>query len=100
MAERVRWISFRAHPSRLREDDDQAPDYFGIFVCPLARSAPEELLGELLGNRSLFLAQVDSSRPEKAEEPWGLHERLKVQVQRQGYGLALTKVQRGPASMD
>jgi hypothetical protein len=92
MSEACTWIVFRAHPTRFTESEDEHPDFFGVFVCPMSRREPELLLGEILSNRKLFLARIDESRSVDPKADWGVNERLKAQVEEQGYGISLTKV--------
>jgi len=95
MAETCSWFIFYAHPTRLREDDEESPEYYGVFVCPGARRDPEALLQEVLTNRKLFLSQVVEQRSMRLDRDWGSNERLKAQVEQVGYGMAVTKLQRG-----
>jgi hypothetical protein len=95
MAERCNWIIFYAHPRRLAGDEEEAPEFYGVFVCPLSRREPEGLLEEALTNRKLFLSQIVERRVMKPEADWGMNERLKAEVERLGYGLRVTKLQRG-----
>jgi hypothetical protein len=92
MAEACNWIVFHAHPTHFVESDDKHPDFFGVFVCPASRSEPEQLLGEVLSNRKLFLAQIRDSRSVAKTADWGMNERLKAQVDEEGFGLSLTKM--------
>jgi len=92
MAEACNWIVFHTHTSQLAESEDQHPDFFGVFVCPASRRDPEDLLGEILSNRKLFLTKISDSRSVDKAADWGMHERLKTQVEEQGYGLSLTKI--------
>ena len=62
-----------------------------LFVR-LLDSEPEQLLGEVLSNRKLFLAQIRDSRSVAKSADWGMNERLKAQVDEQGFGLSLTKM--------
>jgi hypothetical protein len=43
------------------------------------------------------LAQIVERRAMKLEVDWGTNERLKVQVEQAGFGIALTKLQRNVA---
>jgi hypothetical protein len=95
MSEPCNWIVFHAHPTRFAEAEDDDPDFYGVFVSPVSRREPEVLLEEVLANRKLFLAQVVETRSMKASVDWGMYERLKAQVEEAGYGLALTKLERG-----
>jgi len=99
MAEKCNWITFQAHSRRFEETEDEHPDFFGVFVCPELRREPELLLGEVLSNRRLFLAQVTDTRSVKKADDWGMNERLKTQMDEQGYGMALTKIH-GSAKVD
>lgn len=100
MPEACNWIVFHAHPTRFLESEDEHPDFYGVFVCPVSRREPEVLLGEVLSNRRLFLAEIVESGPVKAEADWGMNERLKAQVEQVGFGLSLTKLQRGVTPQD
>ena len=99
MAEVCNWITFQAHPRRFEETEDEHPDFFGVFVCPVSRREPEQLLGEVLSNRKLFLAQMTDSRSVKKADDWGMNERLKTQIDDQGYGISLMKIH-GSAKVD
>ena len=94
------WIVFQAHPTRFAESEDEHPDFFGVFVCPASRREPELLLGEVLGNRKLFLTQIRDRRSVAQRDDWGMNERLKAQIEEQGYGLSLTKIHYGAATFD
>jgi hypothetical protein len=100
MAEAFNWIVFQAHPSRIDDLEEEHPEYFGVFICPMARREPEQLLVEVLGNRKLFLAQVTDQRKAFAKDDWGMHERLKPEIEQQGYALAVMKVQAGAVPYD
>jgi hypothetical protein len=95
MSEPCNWIVFHAHPHRFQESEDEHPDFYGVFVCPVSRRGAEALLEEVLTNRNLFLAQIVESRVMKTGVDWGMYERLKLQVEQSGFGLALTKLERG-----
>jgi hypothetical protein len=95
MAEKSNWLIFYAHLKRLREDDEESPEYYGVFVCPESRRDPEVLLEEVLSNRKLFLSQIVEQRSMRMDRDWGSNERLKAQVEQLGYGMAVTKLQRG-----
>jgi len=99
MSDKCNWIVFQAHPRRFEETEDEHPDFFGVFVCPDSRREPELLLGEVLSNRKLFLAQITDTRSVAQSDDWGMNERLKAQVGEQGYGIALTKIH-GSAKVD
>jgi hypothetical protein len=100
MAEKCTWIVFHAHPTQFLESEDEHPDFHGTFVCPSLRSEPELLLAEVLTNRKLFLAEITDHRMKAMEIDWGMNERLKAQMDEQGFGLALTKLQRGMTTGD
>jgi len=100
MAEKCTWIVFHAHPTRFVKKDDHHPDFFGIFVCPTSRRDPEQLLGELLSNRKLLLVEIDLQQLKPKDADWGMNERLKAQMDEQGFGLALTKMQRQAVPLD
>jgi hypothetical protein len=99
MAEKCSWIVFQAHPRRFEETEDEHPDFFGVFVVPASRREPEMLLGEVLTNRKLFLAQVTDVKLVIQTDDWGMNERLKSQMNEQGYGMSLTKIH-GSAKVD
>jgi hypothetical protein len=99
MAEKCNWIVFQAHPRRFEETEDEHPDFFGVFVVPASRREPEMLLGEVLTNRKLFLAQITGSKSVPLTDDWGMNERLKAQMNEQGYGMSLTKIH-GSAKVD
>jgi len=92
MVEACNWIVFHAHSTPFVESEDKHPDFFGNFICPESRRDPEQLLGEVLDNQKLFLTQISGSRLVSKTADWGMHERLKVQVEEQGYGFSLTKI--------
>jgi hypothetical protein len=94
MAERCNWIIFYAHPRRLAGDEEEAPEFYGVFVCPLSRREPEGLLEEALTNRKLFLSQIVERRVMKPEADWGMNERLKAEVERLGWKSELIEGQR------
>ena len=100
MPEKFTWIVFRAHPSRIDAEEDAQPDFFGNFVCPVSRTGAEDLLHELLKNRGLHLIHITNSVLKRGEEDWGVHERLKAEVERQGYGIALTKTVARPTALE
>jgi hypothetical protein len=89
------WMVFQAHPTRFAESEDEHPDFFGVFVCQASRREPELLLGEILGNRKLFLTEIRETRSVAMAADWGMNERLKTEVNEHGYGLSLTKIQQG-----
>ena len=93
MAEPCNWIIFYAHPTRLAEEDEH-PEFYGVFICPVSRRDPEVLMEEVLVNRKLFLAQIVEQRVTTVDREWGINERLKAEVERSGYGLSVTKLQR------
>jgi hypothetical protein len=99
MPEKINWITFRAHSSHWTGKEDSHPDFFGTFVCPVARTEPEQLLKELLTNRKLFLVQITDTEVKKESDNWGLHERLKSSVASQGYGIALLKMAPRPIAL-
>ncbi len=92
MADLCTWITFQAHPTPKVEKEDDHPEFFGIFVCPLDRSEPEQLLKELLRNRMLFLTEITGQKKMAEKDDWGMHERLKGQLHQQGYAVSLTKM--------
>jgi hypothetical protein len=92
MAETCNWIVFHAHPTHFVASEDNHPDFFGVFVCPSSRSEPEQLLREVLTNRKLFLADIRETRSVAKTADWGMNERLKAQVDGEGFGLSLTKM--------
>lgn len=100
MTEKVTWIVFHAHPTQFVQEEDFHPDFFGVFVVPVSRSEPESLLKEVLGNRSLSLIDVSNRQLKAKADDWGINERLKRQLDEQGYGIALVKMQPKPAEMD
>ena len=102
MSEKLTWIVFRAHPSRMQDDEkeDFHPDFFGTFACPVSRSNPEKLLEELLTNRKLFLIEISSTEVKKATDNWGLNESLKSAVEKQGYGIILRKMGKRPIALE
>ena len=100
MAEMVTWIVFHAHPAQFVEEEDFHPDFFGVFVCPVLRSEPEQLLGEVLANRKLALVDREDARLKSKSTDWGLHERLKIEVEEQGYGISLIKMNVVPVDSD
>ncbi len=99
MPEQCTWITFHAHPTQFVKEDDNHPDFFGVFACPVLRGEPEQLLGELLSNRNLLLVQITHSEVKSNAADWGRNERLKTQVEEQGYALSLTKMHQRPASL-
>ena len=99
MSEKCNWIVFQAHPTRFEETEDEHPDFFGVFVCPASRRDPEQLLGEVLSNRKLFLAFITNSKSVIRSDDWGMNERLKSQIDEQGFGMSLTKIH-GSAKVD
>ena len=48
----------------------------------------------------IFLAQIRDSRSVSQTSDWGMNERLKAQIEEQGYGLSLTKIHHGAATFD
>ena len=100
MVEKCNWISFQAHPTQFNKKEDHHPDFHGVFVCQASRRDPEQLLGEVLGNRKLVLVQVTGFKMAKLDDDWGMNERLKGQMDAQGYGLSLTKIQTGLVPFD
>ena len=100
MSDACTWIVFHAHPTRLVESKKEHADFYGTFVCPASRSEPDQLLAEVLANRKLFLAKIVDRRSKVRADDWGMNERLKAQVQEQGFGLALTKIHHGLVPRD
>jgi len=100
MAELYRWIGFNAHPTAFIEEEDFHPDFFGTFVCPELRTEPEELLKEVLTNQKLSLIEIRAKQMKSSDEDWGMNERLKKQVDQQGYGLSLVKMHTRPIEVD
>jgi len=100
MADMCTWIVFHAHPTRFVKEEDHHPDFFGVFVCPTSRREPEQLLGELLSNRKLVLVEIGNNQLKSRAADWGMNERLKAQMDEQGFGLALTKMQRQAVPLD
>ncbi len=100
MTEPCAWIVFQAHPTKFTESEDEHPEFFGVFVCPASRPEPEQLLGEVLTNRKLFLAEITDRRTTSKTTDWGMHERLKAQIDEQGYGLSLIKLHSQPIPVD
>ena len=92
MPEMCTWIAFHAHPTRFERSRDNHPDFFGVFVCPVLRGEPEQLLKELLTNRKLFLTTIGDTQQKSKSADWGLNERLKAQLELEGFGLSLTKM--------
>lgn len=92
MPEKCLWIVFHAHPTRFEKSRDHHPDFLGVFVCAASRREPEQLLGEVLANRKLFLAEIRSHQLKPKAEDWGMNERLKTQFEEEGFGLSLTKM--------
>ena len=97
MSEACTWIIFHAHPTRFVGEEDEHPDFYGVFVCPASRREPEKLLEEVLTNRKLFLAQIVEQRSMRTDVDWGMNERLKTEVERTGFAVTLTKLQRNLA---
>jgi hypothetical protein len=97
MPEKVTWIIFNAHPTGFIEEEDFHPDFFGTFVCPALRSEPEQLLKEVLGNQKLTLIQINSTQLKSRADDWGMNERLKAQLDEQGFGISLVKVHAAPS---
>ena len=100
MSEKCNWIAFQAHATQFNKKEDHHPDFFGTFICPISRPEPEQLLGELIRNKNLFLVQISSTKTVLKSADWGMHERLKAQVDEQGYGLALMKIQQAVVPFD
>jgi hypothetical protein len=100
MEESCTWIAFHAHPNAFTDEEDYHPDYWGVFVCPALRPEPEELLKEVIGHRSLVLTQVINRRNASMKEDWGMNERLKRQINEQGYGLSLTRLHHSEKTAD
>jgi hypothetical protein len=100
MAEKCTWITFYAHPSQFKEDEDFHPDFFGTFVCPELRTHPEELVHEVLKNQKLALIEIRGKQIKFREDDWGMNERLKKQIDQQGYGMALVKMHPKPIEVD
>ncbi len=100
MAEMFTWIVFHAHPSEFIQEDDFHPDFLGTFTCPVLRTKPEELLGEVLRNRKLTMIDIADQKKKSRDDDWGMHERLKSQSDEQGYGLALIKMHARPIEVD
>jgi hypothetical protein len=96
MMEKYTWIVFHAHPTRMVQEEDFHPDFFGTFVCPSSRSAPEELLKELLRNRELSLIDIRSTQLKSKADEWGMNERLKGPLDEQGYAISLVKMHVAP----
>ena len=96
MTEICTWIVFHAHPTQFikekGKEEDFHPDFFGVFVCPELRTEPEQLLGEVLGNRNLTLVYRADTQLKSKSVDWGMHERLKAQMDEQGYGMSLIKL--------
>ena len=92
MPEKCTWITFQAHRTRFNEKEDEHPDFFGVFACPVSRSEPELLLGEVLSNQKLFLVQISNSKAVSQADDWGMNERLKSQLNEQGFAFSLTKI--------
>ena len=99
MSEKCDWIVFRAHPGEFVKKRDHHPDFSGIFVCPLLRTEPEQLLKELLANKKLLLTEVISTELKALHLDWGRNERLKAQMSLEGFGLALTKMHSRPIAL-
>lgn len=100
MSEKCNWIVFQAHPTQFNKKEDHHPDFRGVFVCQTLRREPEQLLREVLGNQKLVLVQITGSKAAKRSDDWGMNERLKAQLDQQGYGIALTKIQQGKVPFD
>lgn len=100
MADLCTWLVFQAHPTPTVESEDDHPEFFGTFVCPASRSEPEQLLREILGNRQLFLTEVTTRRKMSPDVDWGMNERLKAQVDQQGYGFSLIKMHARPLPLE
>src|SRR5476651_2539567 len=96
MAEMYTWIVFHAHPTAFIQEEDFHPDYFGTFAVPAERTEPELLLKELLGNQKLSMTNLNSKQLKSKSLDWGLNERLKKEVDDQGYGLNLIKMHPAP----
>jgi hypothetical protein len=100
MPEKCNWIVFQAHATQFNKKEDHHPDFFGTFVCPALRREPEQLLGEVLSNQKLFLVQINSTKSVDKDADWGMNERLKAQIDDQGFGLSMTKIQQGVVPFD
>jgi hypothetical protein len=100
MAEKCSWIAFQAHPTQFNKKEDHHPDFHGVFVCQMSRREPEQLLHEVLANRKLVLVQITVTKSVKPEDDWGMNERLKSQMDEQGYGLSLIKIHTGAVPYD
>ncbi len=94
MPDACNWIIFHAHSTRFDAEEDEHPEFYGVFVSPPERREPEALLQEVLTNRKLFLAQIVERRAMPLHRDWGMYERLKREVDRSGYGVAITKLER------
>ena len=99
MTDKCTGLVFQAHSSQYNEKEDDHPDFFGLFVCPFLRTEPEQLLGEVLANRKLFLVQITDHRRLNPDDDWGMNESLKAQIDEQGYGLKLTKLNARPIAL-
>ena len=100
MAEKVTWIVFHAHPTRFIEEEDFHPDFLGTFVSPASRPEPEQLLKEVLGNRELSLIDITGTQLKSRADDWGMHERLRRQLDDQGFGISLVKMHAEPSERD
>lgn len=100
MADKCNWITFQAHPTQFNKKEDHHPDFHGVFVCQTARREPEQLLAEVLRNQKLVLVQITGSKLVKQDDDWGMNERLKSQIDQQGYGVSLTKIHQGLVPFD
>ena len=101
MADKVTWITFRAHPVGFDiDDEDFHPDFFGTFVCPMSRQEPEVLLKEVLSNQNMAFIDIRSTQLKATGDAWGMNERLKRPLDEQGYGMSLIKVEVVPGSAD
>jgi len=99
MTEKITWMVFNAHPTGFIEEEDFHPDYFGTFVCPESRREPQQLLIEVLGNQKLSLIQINNTQRKSLADDWGMNERLKHQLNEQGFGLTLVKLHGPPSQL-
>lgn len=98
--EKCTWLTFHAHPTAFIQEEDFHPDFFGTFVCPELRTEPEQLLKEVLTNQKLSLIEVRGKQVKLREDDWGMNERLKKQIDQQGYGISLIKMHARPVEVD
>jgi len=54
----------------------------------------------VLGNRKLTLIDREDARLKSKSADWGLHERLKIEMDEQGYGISLIKMNMVPVDSD